>query len=80
MKYDDVVSAWDAQANEANKWGALGEDEKIEWACKLVEQATLNRAAKVCWDTAVDQRNHDVVKLTAAKLMQQINLLKDSND
>lgn len=47
---------------------------------KLVEQATLERAAKVCWIAAVDHNNHEVVKLTAAKLMQEINLLKDSHD
>ncbi len=30
--YDQVVSAWNAQADEHNQWGELGEDEKIEWA------------------------------------------------
>ena len=30
--YDQVIAAWNAQADEYNQWSELGEDEKIEWA------------------------------------------------
>ena len=30
--YDQVVAAWNAQADKYNQWDELGEDEKIEWA------------------------------------------------
>ena len=32
--YQQVISAWNAQADEHNQWDELGEDEKIEWAVK----------------------------------------------
>lgn len=32
MKYDEIKTAWNAQADEHNRWDELGEDEKIEWA------------------------------------------------
>ena len=32
--YQQVVAAWNAQADEYNQWDSLGEDEKIEWALK----------------------------------------------
>ena len=30
--YQQVIAAWNAQADKYNQWGELGEDEKIEWA------------------------------------------------
>ena len=35
--YQQVVAAWNAQADEHNQWDALGEDEKIEWALKCAD-------------------------------------------
>jgi hypothetical protein len=32
MTYDEIRTAWNAQADEHNRWDELGEDEKIEWA------------------------------------------------
>jgi hypothetical protein len=36
--YQQVIAAWNAQADEANQWDSLGEDEKIEWALKCADQ------------------------------------------
>ena len=36
--YQQVVAAWNAQADEHNQWDSLGEDEKIEWALKCADQ------------------------------------------
>ena len=36
--YQQVVAAWNAQADETNQWDSLGEDEKIEWALKCADQ------------------------------------------
>lgn len=36
--YQQVVAAWNAQADETNRWDNLGEDEKIEWALKCADQ------------------------------------------
>ena len=30
--YQQVIAAWNAQADEHNQWSELGEDEKVEWA------------------------------------------------
>ena len=34
MTPQQIIDAWNAQADEANQWGALGEDEKLMWAYK----------------------------------------------
>ena len=44
MKYDEIKSAWNAQADENNQWNDLGEDEKVEWAARL--GAATERAAR----------------------------------
>ena len=38
MTYDQVIAAWNAQADEYNQWDSIGEDEKIEWALKCADQ------------------------------------------
>lgn len=30
--YQQVIAAWNAQADGHNQWSELGEDEKVEWA------------------------------------------------
>ena len=37
--YEQVIAAWNAQADEHNQWDALGEDEKIEWAVACAKAA-----------------------------------------
>lgn len=32
VQLDEIKAAWNAQADEFNQWGELGEDEKVEWA------------------------------------------------
>lgn len=39
MKYEDVVDAWNKQADSANDWSALGDDEKIEFAMRIEREA-----------------------------------------
>jgi len=39
MKRREIIGAWNAQADEMNKWHYLGEDEKLEWAMKLEREA-----------------------------------------
>ena len=35
MNIDEIIAAWNAQADYMNSWQHLGEDEKLEWAMKL---------------------------------------------
>jgi hypothetical protein len=44
MTRDEIIAAWNAQADYMNTWQHLGEDEKLEWAMKLEREA----CAKVC--------------------------------
>jgi hypothetical protein len=44
MTHDEIIDAWNKQADYMNKWNYLGEDEKLEWAIKLEREA----CAKVC--------------------------------
>ena len=56
--YQQVVAAWNAQADETNQWDALGEDEKIEWALQCRDQmrgATKMMRADGAASTAVAQ-------------------------
>jgi hypothetical protein len=39
MEYEEVISAWNAQADDANSWDALGEDEKIDFTTALGREA-----------------------------------------
>ena len=50
MNYEDIISAWNNQADKHNQWPDLGEDEKLEWAMSLEREA----CAKIC-----DQRAKD---------------------
>lgn len=44
MTPQQIIDAWNAQADEANQWGALGEDEKLMWAYKqAIAEAALAR-------------------------------------
>jgi len=49
MTRDEIIAAWNAQADYMNTWQHLGEDEKLEWAMKLEREA----CAKECEHTAV---------------------------
>lgn len=51
--YQQVVAAWNAQADEHNQWDALGEDEKIEWALERCDQ--FRGAAKMMMMQAAQQ-------------------------
>ena len=44
MNIDEIIAAWNAQADYMNSWQHLGEDEKLEWAMKLERE----ECAKVC--------------------------------
>lgn len=42
MNYEQIIAAWNAQADEFNQWDELCDEEKIEWArkCALEEAAS----------------------------------------
>jgi len=42
MIRDEIIAAWNAQADYMNTWNHLGEDEKLEWAMKLEREACAN--------------------------------------
>jgi hypothetical protein len=44
MTREQIIAAWNAQADYMNTWQHLGEDEKLEWVMKLEREA----CAKVC--------------------------------
>ena len=64
MKQDEIIDAWNKQADYMNKWNHLGEDEKLEWAMKLEREA----CAKVCED--LDAWSMDDPGSTAAKAIR----------
>ena len=39
MNSQEIISAWNAQADDHNQWCELGEDEKLEWAYSLATQS-----------------------------------------
>jgi hypothetical protein len=53
MTRGEIIAAWNAQVDDANRWHHLGEDEKLEWTMKLEREA----CAKVCddyWKKSID--------------------------
>jgi len=40
MTREQIIAAWNAQADYMNTWQHLGEDEKLDWAIKLEEKNT----------------------------------------
>ena len=44
MTQDEIIDAWNKQADYMNTWQHLGEDEKLEWAVKLEREACAKEA------------------------------------
>lgn len=49
MTYDEIRHAWNAQADDGNRWHSLSEAEKIEWAAihASAKERTARQAAQV---------------------------------
>jgi len=47
MTHDEIIDAWNKQADYMNKWDRLGEDEKLEWAVKLEREACVKECKKL---------------------------------
>ena len=53
MKYDEIKTAWNTQADDGNRWHSLSEAEKVEWAA--IHAAAKERAARqAAQEEAVD--------------------------
>lgn len=48
MNYDEIKLAWNAQADDGNRWHSLSEVEKIEWAAQAAADKEREECAKVC--------------------------------
>ena len=60
MKYDEIKTAWNAQAEDGNGWYSLSEYEKIEWAARLgaaTERAARQKALCQFASSAIDATN-----------------------
>ena len=45
MTYDEIRTAWNAQADDGNRWHSLSEAEKVEWAA--IHAAAKERASRI---------------------------------
>lgn len=54
MTYDEIKAAWNAQADDGNRWHSLSEAEKIEWAA--IHQLKMQRVACLWQHTLTGQR------------------------
>lgn len=61
MTYDQIIAAWNAQADHMNQWPVLSEQEKVEWARKCA----LDAAAKICDHQAASWGFHQVAPSAA---------------
>jgi len=41
MTRDDIIKAWNTQADKHNRWSDLGEDEMLEFAMRLEREACI---------------------------------------
>jgi hypothetical protein len=56
MTRREIIAAWNAQADDANGWHHLGEDEKLEWAMKLEREACA-KVAERSWQEFRDTKD-----------------------
>ena len=68
MTYDEIKYAWNAQADDDNRWHSLSVPEKIEWAA-------IHAAAKE--RTARQAAQAEVVALKGIRAVFKINSLKN---
>ena len=68
MTRREIIAAWNAQADDANSWHHLGEDEKLEWAMKLEREA----CAKVCDARALEYDGFSAEQNASEKLAAAI--------
>jgi len=64
MTQDEIIDAWNKQADYMNKWNYLGEDEKLEWAIKLERDACAKVADLVARE--IDDTNGTSTYIAAA--------------
>jgi hypothetical protein len=64
MTQDEIINAWNKQADYMNKWNYLGEDEKLEWAIKLEREACAKVADLVARE--IDDTNGTSTYIAAA--------------
>lgn len=64
MTQDEIIDAWNKQADYMNKWNYLGEDEKLEWAIKLEREACAKVADLVARE--IDDTNGTSTYIAAA--------------
>jgi hypothetical protein len=64
MTQDEIINAWNKQADYINKWNYLGEDEKLEWAIKLEREACAKVADLVARE--IDDTNGTSTYIAAA--------------
>ena len=64
MTHDEIINAWNKQADYMNKWNYLGEDEKLEWAIKLEREACAKVADLVARE--IDDTNGTSTYIAAA--------------
>ena len=53
MTRDDIIKAWNNQADKHNRWSDLGEDEMLEFAMRLQREACAaiaNEHKEHCYD------------------------------
>ena len=50
MNIDEIIAAWNEQADGMNGWDTLGEDEKLEWAVSLEREECAKLAATTVCD------------------------------
>jgi len=58
MEIEDVKSAWNAQADDANNWDNLDADERVEFALLFIEEAICNLIAEWEVDNSVLDNEH----------------------
>jgi len=53
MKYEEIIKAWNNQADKHNRWSDLGDDEMLEFAVCLEREACAALAEKTVCDTHI---------------------------
>ena len=65
MTYDEIRTAWNAQADDGDRWHSLSEAEKIEWAAIHAAAKERDACAKAALDTSQVVSDEELAKAFA---------------
>jgi len=69
---DELITAWNSQADAYNTWANLGEDEIVDFAQRVAIAAERERCAKLCEQEHRESGEHPEMALHCAERIRGV--------